>query len=97
MKDLMTFSEAADICPGKPSAASLSRWRRQGIKTRSGVIVRLQCLRSGKQYFTSEIWLREFFNECARLDLIDPEPKPITFTSQVGNARQRLIDEGVLL
>ena len=96
MKDLMTFTEAAQICPGSPDPTTVSRWRRAGIKTRSGVIVRLQCLRSGKQYYTTEKWLREFFNKVAELDQPSTPSPTINPTINPSSARQRLIEEGVL-
>jgi len=96
MKDLMSFTDAALICPGKVSAQALSRWRRTGLKTRSGEFVRLKCARSGKQYFTSEVWLRQFFNKVAELDQIDPQPKPIAYMPGDTAARQSLINEGIL-
>ena len=95
MKDLLTFAEAAKLCPGEPSASALSRWRREGIKTRSGERVHLECGRSGKQFFTSEIWLMQFFNRVAELDQFAPPPKPFRITSD-RNAHDILVEAGIL-
>ncbi len=96
MKDYTTFDEAALICPGSPQPPTLARWRREGIKSRPGVIVKLKCVRVGKRFYTTEAWLQEFFDEVARLDQVQQEAPQADIQPIAGSSRQRLIEEGVL-
>ena len=95
MDDLLTFEQAAKLCPTKPSPNTVSGWRREGIKARSGKKVFLQCTRIGKQYHTTRKRMEQFFDAIATED---HAAKPVNrrIVRSGSDARSRLIQEGVL-
>ena len=62
------LTQAAKLSPGRPHVASVWRWCRRGVKTRSGGRVRLEHIRAGGKLFTSEAWLTAFFQAVAEAD-----------------------------
>ncbi len=103
--DCITLSEAAALSPGRPHVASVWRWARRGVKTRSGGRVRLKHIRAGGKLYTSEAWLRQFFEAVAAADAAhfdaDPPtpPKPPTDRQRqksIEQAERTLQEAGVL-
>ncbi len=68
LDDLITFSKAAQLSPGRPSTNCLWRWARKGVNARSGKRVRLQHIRIGGKIFTRLSWVEEFGRELAEAD-----------------------------
>ena len=67
--ELITLSNAAKLCPGRPSASAIWRWCRRGVKSRSGRRIYLRHLRSGCRLFTSRQWLEDFRQALTDADL----------------------------
>lgn len=74
MGSYISLNEAAKLAPGRPHVASIWRWCRRGIKTRTGGRVRLDHVRAGGKLYTSEAWLTEFFAAVAKADREHFEP-----------------------
>lgn len=76
MKDeYITFEQAAEIAPTKPTSSAIWRWARRGLTSRSGEVVRLRHIRVGARLFTKAVWLDEFFAAMAESDA-KPKPEP---------------------
>ena len=80
---LLGLSTAASRNPagrgsGRLHPATLTRWILVGSKSLSGSIVKLEALRCGQRWCTSEAALARFFEALARTD----EVKPIERTSE---------------
>lgn len=67
--DYLTLTEAARLTPRRPTAGTIWRWARRGVRARDGRTIRLQHVRVGGRVYTSEQWLRSFFAELAEADL----------------------------
>ena len=76
-EEFLKLSEAANLCPGRPSASCLWRWCRQGVKSRSGQRIRLEHRRVGGRIYVRKSDLNAFFEQLARSDLRHFEqPRP---------------------
>ena len=64
----ITLANAAKRCPGRPSANAVWRWCRTGIRSRTGLVVRLEHIRVGGRIFTTEDALNRFFAAVAQAD-----------------------------
>lgn len=67
-QEYISISQAAALVPGRPSPSCVWRWCRQGIKSRSGLRVRLRHVRLGGRLFTTRPWIDEFGTELATAD-----------------------------
>lgn len=67
--DYLTLAEAAQLTPRRPTAGTLWRWARRGVRARDGRSIRLRHVRVGGRVYTTEQWLHEFFEELAAADL----------------------------
>jgi len=74
--DYITMSEAAKRTPGRPASATIWRWARKGIRTRTGSLVRLRHIRAGGRIYTRAEWLQAFFDEVANADIAAGQPAP---------------------
>ncbi len=99
------LTQAAKVSPGRPHVASVWRWCRRGIKTRSGGRVRLEHIRAGGKLFTTEEALRRFFQAVAEADAehfrAQPRASPKRSTNRQRNrsieqAEQTLAGAGIL-
>ncbi|MEZ6190018.1 MAG: DUF1580 domain-containing protein [Phycisphaerales bacterium] len=68
LDNLITLGAAAKRAPGRPSAATIYRWCRQGLKARNGKKIYLKTIRAGGKLFTSEQWLIIFFEAVSNAD-----------------------------
>lgn len=93
----ITLSEAAALAPSRPSISAIWRWARKGVKTRSGRIVKLAHIRSGRAIYTTKEDLERFFHELAEGDAphFDAQ-RPGVMSESHKRAEQKLRDEGVL-
>lgn len=96
----LTLKEAARLVPRRPSAGSLWRWARRGIRARNQEHIRLKHVRVGGRVFTTEQWLHEFFAAVAAADLDHarwqhpnrhPAPPPLS-THEAADASLREVD-----
>lgn len=69
MSKYLTLGQAAQQTPGRPSAGTIWRWARRGIRARDGNVVRLKHIRVGGRVYTTEQWLQQFFEQVAAADL----------------------------
>lgn len=82
MEKYISLSEAAALAPGRPHVASIWRWCRKGVTSRSGERIKLIHIRAGSRLFTTEENLQTFFEQIAEADaghfdpLPDPPPRP---------------------
>lgn len=88
----ISLSEAARQSPGRPHVASVWRWCRRGVKSRSGVRVRLGYVRAGGKLFTTEAALSEFFESVAKADAEHfDRPVPSPEATRAERHRERAI------
>jgi hypothetical protein len=66
--DYITLGSAAKLSPGRPSANTIWRWCRKGVKSRNGAWVRLQHVRAGSRIYTTARWLADFAQNLAEAD-----------------------------
>lgn len=82
----LTLTDAAKLAPGRPSTSCLWRWCRKGVKSKSGVTVRLQHARFGGRVFTTSEWLDDFGKAVAEADRayfeVPDDPLPQVPTSR---------------
>ena len=64
----ITVSQAAKLSPGRPHTASVWRWMRRGVRTRSGGVVKLEHVRAGGKLYTTKAALQRFFQAVAESD-----------------------------
>lgn len=80
-KNYISLLQAAALAPSRPSISAIWRWARKGVKTRSGRIVKLAHIRSGRAIFTTKEDLERFFHELAEGDAshfdAQREPAPL--------------------
>lgn len=67
--EYVTLSELSKTIPGRPSAISLWRWCRQGLKTRDGGRLRLKHVRCGRRLLVRPVDAVEFCDRLAADDL----------------------------
>lgn len=92
----ISMSEAARLTPRRPSAGTIWRWARRGIRARDGQCVRLHHVRVGGRVYTTETWLAQFFEQVAAVDLGNPRwrsPNRSSLPHEVATAR--LVKEGM--
>ena len=63
------FSEAAKFAPRRPTYGTIWRWAQRGLTQRNGVRINLRSVRVGGRLYTTEQWLRQFFDQVAEADL----------------------------
>ena len=90
--NLLTLSEAARKCPGHVSSATVWRWIREGLKTRTGKKVYLEHRRVGRKILTSLFWLDEFFKAVATEDQKYFEKKNVSTKHQSEKRRTQIKD-----
>lgn len=99
----ITLCQAAQRSPGRPSANAVWRWCRRGVKSRSGVQVRLEHIRDGGKIFTTPESLDRFFTAVAAADAEHfgrsdgdtplPHNRPSDSPHSSGSQRRRLIQQ----
>jgi hypothetical protein len=65
----LTLSQAARLTHGSVSPNCIWRWCRQGVRSRTGEVIRLKHVREGGKLFTSKQWLDEFRERLAAADV----------------------------
>jgi len=75
MKNLITLSKAANMCPIKTTRQSVWRWCRKGLVSKSGERVYLEHYRLGREILTTEENLIQFMENTADADKPYFEPK----------------------
>lgn len=98
--DYLTLAEAARLTPRRPTAGTLWRWARRGVRARDGRSIRLRHVRVGGRVYTTEQWLHEFFAELAAADLGNthwqhPNRTPLPPTTAHEAADAELCKEGL--
>jgi hypothetical protein len=68
MMQYITLTQATKLCPTRPHTATIWRWCRKGVKTRSGERIRLEHVRMGGRVLTTEENMLRFFKEVADSD-----------------------------
>lgn len=68
MNDLLTFAQAARLCPVEVAPHSVWRWARKGLTSRSGETMRLEHVRVGRRIFIPRDALGRFFEAVALSD-----------------------------
>ena len=76
LSEFITLAEAAKLAPGRPSASAIWRWARRGIKSRTGVRIKLHHVRAGRRVFTTVADLRRFLAAVAEADSPYFDEKP---------------------
>jgi len=66
--EYMTLAEVAKRCPGRPSTNAVWRWCRKGVKSRSGITIRLAHVRVGGKIFVVRDDLSKFFADVTESD-----------------------------
>lgn len=106
-KTLISINEARQLLPTPRSHTAVWRWMRKGVKTRSGVTVKLAHVRYGGELFTTAEDLTRFGEELARADAahfdLEPPPAPGRTSDrsegrrqrEIAGARKRLKDAGI--
>lgn len=103
--NFLTMTELAQHCPGRPSAGTIWRWCRHGVKSRSGHRVYLQHVRSGGRVLSTTQWMERFLKELTAADAKHFRSTPTTPSTSVRSdayaarrvkrARQRLRQRGI--
>ena len=90
MNEYIDLTEAAKRCPGRPHTASVWRWCRRGLKSRSGDRIRLNHVRAGSRIFIKPDALDDFFRRVAEADAphFDQESKPIAVAKPRSSKRK---------
>lgn len=65
----ISLAEAAAIVPGRPAVGTIWRWARRGIRSQTGSKIRLRHVRVGGRIYTTETWLRDFFDASVGTDI----------------------------
>lgn len=94
--DYLTLGQASRMLPGTPTAGTLARWVREGIRIGDQVI-RLRAVAMGKRLFTQVIWLEEFSDATQAARISATQPKPATSVPELTetNAAMTLREHGV--
>ena len=91
--EYIDLSEAAKRTPGHPHMASVWRWCRKGVKSRSGDRIYLSHVRAGGRIFTTAEDLERFFAMVAAADTLHFQRDAESPTSKpTSSQRARSID-----
>ena len=105
--EYLTLSQAAKRLPNRPHAASIWRWCRRGIRSRSGKRIYLEHRRFGGRLFVSDEALDQFGRELAAADAAhfgqqdQAAGRPATPSTrgrraiEIGNAARELDEAGI--
>jgi len=66
--DYIGLTAAAKRSPGRPNTATVWRWARKGVRSRTGERTTLEHIRAGGKLFTRPEWLDQFFKAVADAD-----------------------------
>lgn len=75
----LTLSQAGRKVPGGVAPSTVWRWAREGVRARTGEVVRLRCVRAGRKLLIPSDAMIEFFEATAAADAgAFPERAPVT-------------------
>ena len=87
--EYISLSEAAKRSPGRPHSATIWRWCRKGVRSRSGTTIKLEHVRVGGKIFTTEGSLSQFFEAVAEADAAHFDREPRQAPPKPATDRQR--------